>query len=258
MTYRFQDILRMVIPGLYFITLCFILFVCVGWIDISTGSTIHSLLKSSFANAMAIILPFMGFVIGYIINVVSSYIERIVYKIPKFIRPSAYVLKGENKNYHIDNLKELKIMLHIGNITNDNANEASQKAKEALHNDENITVFYAQSVLARNLAGCQILFTITCLICIFFDWKLSLIWAGGSLLLGVVMIYNWWRQRCVYAKYVFAAYYIILEGYSSSSNEKDHNTHTDNTSYNPIVSETISSKMCPFIAYYKAKHPNPE
>jgi len=250
MTYRFQDILRMVIPGLYLITLCFILFVWVGWIDVSDGSTILSLIKSSFANTMALILPFIGFVIGYIINVGSSYFERIIYRIPKATRPSAYVLKGKNDNYHIDNLNQLKVFIGIDKVDNDKANKAFQSAKEALRNDENINVFYAQSILARNLAGCQVLFTILCLICLFINWRLSLWWGIGSFLLCVIMVYNWWRQRCVYAKYVFAAYN-TLEDQSSTSNEKG----LIDTDVQPITPEASTSKACPFIAYYKAKQP---
>ncbi len=249
MTYRFQDILRMVIPGLYLITLCFILFVWVGWIDVSEGATILSLIKSSFANTMALILPFIGFVIGYIINVVSSYIERIIYKVPKAKRPSAYVLMGKNKNYHIDNLDQLKVKIRIEEVTNDNANKAFQSAKEELRNDENINVFYAQSILARNLAGCQVLFTILCLICLFINWRLSLWWGIGSFLLCAIMVYNWWRQRCVYAKYVFAAYN-ILKDQSSTSNEKE----LIDMDVQPFTPETTTSEACPFIAYYKAKH----
>lgn len=250
MTYRFQDILRMVIPGLYLITLCFIFFVWVGWIDVSDRSTILSLIKSSFANTMALILPFMGFVIGYIINVLSSYFERIIYRIPEVTRPSAYVLRGKNKNYHIDNLDQLKGKICIGEVNNDNANKAFQNAKEALRKDENINVFYAQSILARNLSGCQILFTIICIICIFINWRLSLWWGLGSFLLSAIMVYNWWRQRCVYAKYVFAAYN-TLKDQSSTSNEKG----LIDTDVQPITPEASTSKACPFIAYYKAKQP---
>lgn len=251
MTYRFQDILRMVIPGLYLITLCFILFVWVGWIDVSDGSTILSLIKSSFSNTLALILPFMGFVVGYIINVVSSYFERIIYKFPKVTRPSACVLSGKNKNYHIENLDQLICKIRIDEVNNDNANKAFQKAKEALRNDENINVFYAQSILARNLSGCQILFTIICLICIFINWKLSFWWTLGSLLLCVMLVCNWWRQRCVYAKYVFAAYNILEDKSSVGDDNKELGKSVE-----PLVPEKPSSKICPFIAYYKAKHPN--
>lgn len=223
MTYRFQDILRMVIPGLYLIALCFILFAWIGWIDISDNSTILSLLKSTFANALALLLPFVGFVIGYLINVMSCYIERKMFTHDLIPRPSAHVLNGDI-DYHIeqdqiDQLKESFGLQGFTKIDNEQANKAFQSAKEALRKDENITVFLAQSILARNLAGCQILFTFICLIGLYANLKLSLLWTVASLLLCVVMVYNWWRQRCVYAKYVFAAYN-TLEDNSSASAKK--------------------------------------
>lgn len=214
MTYRIEDILRMVIPGLYLITLCFILFAWIGWIDLSDNSTIRSLVASSFANTLALLLPFIGFVIGYLINVISSCIERMLYKCNMVTRPSAHVINGDD-DYHIEEkqIKQIKEKLNLkdlDNVDNDHANKAFQKAKEIMRKDENINVFLAQSVLARNLAGCQILFTLICLCTICVNWRLSLCWIAGSLLLCLVMIYNWWRQRCVYAKYVFAAYGVTL------------------------------------------------
>ena len=254
MTYRFQDILRMVIPGLYLITLCFILFVWVGWIDESLWSTILSLIKSSFANTLALLLPFLGFVIGYLVNVVSSLLERTLYRFNVIKRPSAYVLSvlKENTDYYIGNLDELKVRLNLNGakVNNLQANTAFQKAKEVLRKDENIIVFLAQSVLARNLAGCQILFTIICFICLFINWRVSLWWGLGSLLLCAIMVYNWWRQRCVYAKYVFAAYN-TLEDQSSTS---DENKLIDKD-IQPLIPEATTSNACPFIAYYKAKYP---
>ena len=138
----------------------------------------------------------------------------------------------------------------VAKVNNQQANTAFQKAKEAMRNDENIIVFLAQSVLARNFAGCQILFTIICICCIIINWQLFLCWGLGSLLLCVIMVYNWWRQRCVYAKYVFAAYN-TLEDQSSTS---DENKLIDKD-IQPLIPEASTSKACPFIAYYKAKYP---
>lgn len=255
MTYRFQDILRMVIPGLYLITLCFILFAWIGWIDISKESTIHSLVVSPFANTLAILLPFLGFVIGYLVNVTSSLLERKLYRFNLIKRPSAYVLSDlkENTDYYIGNLDKLKVRIDLNGVTkvnNQQANTAFQKAKEAMRKDDNIIVFLAQSVLARNLAGCQIIFTIICIICIFINWKLSLWWGLGSFLLCAIMVYNWWRQRCVYAKYVFAAYN-SLEDPSSAIVEKEQSDKSNNSP----APDTTTPKLCPFIAYFKAKHP---
>lgn len=80
MTYKISDILRMIIPGLYFITLCLGVSVDLEIIRIDEATPFFKLLTSTFANVIVILLPFLGYIVGYIINICSSYIERVVYR----------------------------------------------------------------------------------------------------------------------------------------------------------------------------------
>lgn len=207
MTYRFQEILRLVVPGLYVLFLCFCLVVNTSLIELSTTSTLYKILSSSFSNALAIMLPFIGFVMGYIINTIGSLCERVSYKRGWIKRPSAVILSGNSK-YQVDSLEDIKHELKIDKVTNPNANKAFQMAKEHLYisGNESISIFYAQSILARNLACGQILITIFSAAVMFKHCDKAFIWVIASLVLSSILLYNWRRQTCVYAKYVFANY----------------------------------------------------
>ena len=70
MSYRIQEILRMIIPGLYLIAMVLILFLIGGgWGRIATPgqNTIIDLLKGA-SNVVVLLLPFLGFIVGYIIE----------------------------------------------------------------------------------------------------------------------------------------------------------------------------------------------
>ena len=75
MNYKFQDILKIVIPGLY---LAFAISVVIYMTD-SDGQYVPTellnMLKTPFANAIAVFLPFGGYIIGYLLNVIASGFE---------------------------------------------------------------------------------------------------------------------------------------------------------------------------------------
>ena len=173
--------------------------------ELDTESIPYKALTSSFANVLVLLLPFIGFVVGYVINILASLCERTVYKKGWITRPSAIILNNSSK-YPVDNLENLKNRLGIIHVDNDSANIAFQKAKEKLSGNEVILTFHSQSILARNLACSQIILTIVCAFSIIKDCKVALIWFIVSLLLSILMVYNWKRQTCVYAKYVFSKY----------------------------------------------------
>ena len=203
MTYKFSDILRMIIPGLYFITLCLGISVGLEIIRIDEATPFFKLLTSTFANVIVILLPFLGYIVGYIINICSSFMERFVYRRNILKRPSQIVL-GFNEDYR---LKDVSIILEhygINEVNEQTAHKAFLLAKEEISQSDRINTHLEQSIFARNIAGAQLVFTLVALIAIFFGGLYSLISFIISLLLFLLCLYNWRRQSCVYAKYIFS------------------------------------------------------
>lgn len=203
MTYKFSDILRMIIPGLYFITLSLGISVDIEIIRIDKATPFFKLLTSTFANVIVILLPFLGYIVGYIINICSSYIERVVYRRKIMKRPSQIVL-GFNEDYRLKDVSKILAHYVINEVNEQTAHKAFLLAKEEISQSDRINTHFEQSVFARNIAGVQLLFTLIAFASMFFGGLYSLICFVISLLLSLVCLYNWRRQSCVYAKYVFS------------------------------------------------------
>ena len=193
----------MIIPGLYFITLCLGVSVDLEIIRIDEATPFFKLLTSTFANVIVILLPFLGYIVGYIINICSSFMERFVYRRNILKRPSQIVL-GFNEDYR---LKDVSIILEhygINEVNEQTAHKAFLLAKEEISQSDRINTHLEQSIFARNIAGAQLVFTLVALVAIFFGGLYSLISFIISLLLFLLCLYNWRRQSCVYAKYIFS------------------------------------------------------
>ena len=203
MTYKFSDILRMIIPGLYFITLCLGTSVDLEIIRIDEVTPFFKLLTSTFANVIVILLPFLGYIVGYIINICSSYIERVVYRRKIMKRPSQIVL-GFNEDYRLKDVSKILAHYVINEVNEQTAHKAFLLAKEEISQSDRINTHFEQSAFARNIAGLQLLFTLIALASMFFGGLYSLISFVISAVLCVICLYNWRRQSCVYAKYVFS------------------------------------------------------
>lgn len=203
MTYKFSDILRMIIPGLYFITLSLGISVDLEIIRIDEETPFFKLLTSTFANVIVILLPFLGYIVGYIINICSSYMERLVYRIKKMKRPSQIVL-GFNEDYRLKDVSKILAHYGINEVNEQTAHKAFLLAKEEISQSDRINTHFEQSTFARNIAGVQLLFTLIALASMFFGGLYSLISFVISAVLCVICLYNWRRQSCIYAKYVFS------------------------------------------------------
>lgn len=203
MTYKFSDILRMIIPGLYFITLCLGTSVDLEIMRIDEATPFFKLLTSTFANVIVILLPFLGYIVGYIINICTSYIERVVYRIKKLKRPSQIVL-GFNEDYRLKDVSKILAHYGINEVNEQTAHKAFLLAKEEISQSDRINTHFEQSTFARNIAGVQLLFTLIAFASMFFGGLYSLISFVISAVLCVICLYNWRRQSCVYAKYVFS------------------------------------------------------
>lgn len=203
MTYKFSDILRMIIPGLYFITLSLGISVDLEIIRIDEETPFFKLLTSTFANVIVILLPFLGYIVGYIINICSSYMERLVYRIKKMKRPSQIIL-GFNEDYRLKDVSKILAHYGINEVNEQTAHKAFLLAKEEITQSDRINTHFEQSTFARNIAGVQLLYTLIAFVSMFFGGLYSLISFVISAVLCVICLYNWRRQSCVYAKYVFS------------------------------------------------------
>lgn len=202
MSYRTQEILRMIIPGLYLIAMLLILFlISGGWNDIQEKdqSAIIDVLKGA-SNVVVLLLPFLGFVAGYLIECIMSFGERLLYFIG-LRRPSMLVLSG-SKMYVLGNLKAIKNELGIEDkITNKIAGEALQKAKQEISRQA-IEMFHDTSIMARNIMGSQLLLTVFAAL---YSGLLSGEFYVMLVMLLILSVY-WYHKNCVYVKYVLSEY----------------------------------------------------
>lgn len=202
MSYRTQEILRMIIPGLYLIAMVLIIFLIGGgWdkIAIQEQNTIIEVLKGA-SNVVVLLLPFLGFVVGYIIECLMSIFERLLYCI-RVPRPSKVVLKGCDM-YVLDNINDIRKKLGLkGAITNDKAGKALQRAKLAIQR-QSVETFHDSSILARNIMGSQLILVIFTVFnngpCSFEFWAM--------LIMFVMLSAYWYHKNCIYVKYVLSEY----------------------------------------------------
>lgn len=213
MSYRMQEILRMIIPGLYLIAMLLIVFLIGGgWNEIvkENQNTIIEVLKGA-SNVVVLLLPFIGFVAGYVIECIMAFGERLLYVIG--VRRPSKVILMESKTYVLNNLANIKKKLEIdGTITNDKAGKALQKAKQAIGR-QNVEMFHDTSIMARNIMGSQLLLTgFTA----YYSGLFSLVFCGMAMMLLTLSIY-WYHRNCIYAKYVFSEYGKTIKTESSKN-----------------------------------------
>ena len=193
----------MIIPGLYFMTLCLGICVDLEIIRIDEATPFFKLVTSTFANVIVILLPFLGYIVGYVINICSSFMEHFVYRRNILRRPSQIVL-GFNEDYRLKNVSKVLSHYNISEVNAQTSHKAFLLAKEEIAQSDRINTHFEQSTFARNIAGAQLVFTLVAFIAMFCGGLYSLISFIVSTVLSFICIYNWRRQSCVYAKYVFS------------------------------------------------------
>lgn len=77
-------------------------------------------------------------------------------------------------------------------------------AKEEILPSERINTHFEQSTFARNIVGAQLMFTLIAFVSMLVGGLYSLVSFFISAVLTFIFLYNWRRQSCVYAKYVFS------------------------------------------------------
>ena len=98
MEFRYNEIIIWLIPGLYF--LCLVcLFVLPPFTDGSEVATYLNAIKEIpdgiVTSAALFFIPFVSFVIGYLINYIASQTEFWLYKFDILKRPSRIILSGQ-------------------------------------------------------------------------------------------------------------------------------------------------------------------
>lgn len=193
---RVQETFRFITPGLYLLALILV-------INFDTFIKDEKLLNAiaNFSSIIIVLLPFVGFVVGYFIECIMTWVERLLYWV-HVPRPSKIVLNGRNSLYVISDEARNKIA-NGANVDNKEANLYLQLAKQAIGGEDVVARGYHQSIMARHILGAQLLG------CIYY-----LAFAGGwswcnllyTVLIVLVVGLFWYHQTCVYMKYLFAEY----------------------------------------------------
>lgn len=198
MNYRLQDIMKMIIPGLYLMALI------LGYEILCSDFDIDTAKLKDLSAIVILLIPFVGFVVGYFVECITAGLEHGWYALGGR-RPSKNILKGSS-TYPVANIDKVKRKHQItnGRITNKKANEVLQAAKQSIPNKDVVEPFRNNAALARNIFGAQLVFTV--LLAVLLDdfytevyWYLSLV--------GLLAFLGYWiHHNHVYVKYVLAEY----------------------------------------------------
>ena len=194
---RLQETLRYITPGLYLLALILL----IHFEDIMKDDSIKGTI-TQFSAIFIVLLPFVGFVLGYFIECLMTLFERLLYCF-RLSRPSRIILHGKSKAYSLS--EDLRKAILKGADVNDNetANRYQQAAKQIVGSNDVVIRHYYQSIMSRHILGAQLIASIY-----------YLAFAGGwswfnllySAILIALLLYFWYHQNCVYMKYLFAEY----------------------------------------------------
>lgn len=195
---RIQETFRYITPGLYLLALILVMNV-----EVIKSEEFLKEVISGFSAVIIVLLPFVGFVVGYFIECIMTWVERFLYWIG-IPRPSRVILNGKCDLYVISD-EARKAIIGEEKVDNKNANRYQQLAKQAVGENEVVSRSYHQSIMARHILGAQLLGGIY-----------YLAFAGGwswchlvfVVLVVLVVGFFWYHQTCVYMKYLLAEYSI--------------------------------------------------
>ena len=143
MNYRFQEIMKMVVPG--FLLIIFIkLFNSAYGIELygEVGNVINRVQPLS-NTLLVLVLPFVAFIIGYLVNMVASFCERKSYEFYIIDRPSHKLLKNEKMFSKEQRLKLVSLINHPDeyNICRKQAGLIFKKVKEIHQRSHDVDEF---------------------------------------------------------------------------------------------------------------------
>lgn len=201
MNYRLQDIMKLIIPGLYLVALV------VTWL-IFEGRITSEDIKSvkDIVPIIVLLIPFVGFVVGYFSECMMSMLEHVWYSLGGR-RPSKTILKG-CRLYHLNGAEKIlvKHSLAAAELKNDDANKVLHTAKQTIDRTK-VEDFRTYTALSRNIFGCQMSFVVLYLLG---TEKLCLRFFIILLTITVMFFIYWMHHNHVYVRYVLAEYGTLI------------------------------------------------
>jgi len=198
MNYRLQDLIKLIIPGLYVVAFV------VGWQLLFSNNTTNISKIKDYTSIIVLLIPFWGFIVGYFVECAMSALEHLFYLLGGR-RPSKTILsKGLWSLYVLNSVNKICSKHRIsGTISNAKANEILQIAKQNIDR-EKVEVFRLNSMLARNIFGSQLFLTILYGFASDYFYKDDYFY----ILLAVSLLFflYWFHHSHIYVKYVLAEY----------------------------------------------------
>ena len=203
MEYKFQDILKNIIPGFYIILGLIILFYIGGYIDLEFVNRV----KFVPEEIALFFIPLVFYIVGYVNDILSSYFEYQLYQY-FYQRPSELLLNAKKKRYTLLYLSKIKKKLDLSSkvISKEEAYQAFQRANILKDSNDNIIAeFYVSYIFARNLMTANVIIVFTALVfmisfgqyCMFMS--VFFVYA----ILSILFIYRWRQKAIYYSKRVF-------------------------------------------------------
>lgn len=199
MTYRWQEIIKILIPGFY-------LLFGIGISVLINHNAFDKGIVETVGKLSAILLVllfFAAFVVGYINEIISGGLEYLMYHwgIP---RPSRLILNNRFTRFQIVRNHELRNKLGLlrnGFVDNGKAAKALVQAKQSINMD-GCQEFYYQSVLSRNLFFVHLFSSIIMFFILGWSWILFVF----TVSVGLLLYWQWWKMNLVYVKKIFSEY----------------------------------------------------
>lgn len=199
MTYRWQEIIKILIPGFY------LLFGIGISVLINHNAFDKGIVETvgKFSAILLVLLFFAAFVVGYINEIISGGLEYLMYHwgIP---RPSRLILNNRFTRFQIVRNHELRNkfgLLRNGFVDNGKAAKALVQAKQSINMD-GCQEFYYQSVLSRNLFFVHLFTSIIMFFILGWSWILFVF----TVSVGLLLYWQWWKMNLVYVKKIFSEY----------------------------------------------------
>lgn len=205
MNYRLQDIMKMIIPGLYLMAMILVYEISYSDLDIDISK-----LKDLSA-IVVLLVPFVGFVVGYFVECITAGLEHGWYALG--LRRASKNILRDSSRYPVADINKVKTKHQItsSSITNNKANEVLQIAKQSISNKECVEPYRNNATLARNIFGAQLVFTVVYTVSLDPFYK-DIKWYV-SLGVTIVFLLYWIHHNHVYVKYTLAEYAKTLSGH---------------------------------------------
>lgn len=199
MTYRWQEIIKILIPGFY------LLFGIGISVLINHNAFDKGIVEiiGKLSAILLVLLFFAAFVVGYINEIISGGLEYLMYHwgIP---RPSRLILNNSFTRFQIVRNSDLRNKLGLqgnGFVDNGKAAKALVQAKQSINMD-GCQEFYYQSVLSRNLFFVHLFTSIIMFFILGWSWILFVF----TVSVGLLLYWQWWKMNLVYVKKIFSEY----------------------------------------------------